>query len=257
MGTRSAQPFSVSHAVVHPALGRILTPHGVSHVEPRVMDVLLVLATACPEPVSRDDLLSRVWGDACVGDDALTRCISILRASLHDLRARPRYIETLSKHGYRLIGPVAFDVRAASSVGNHRAAVVPIAVAVLPFANYAPRRDGDHLCDGFTDLVIARLSANAHLRVTSRTSSMCYKRARRHAGDIAQQLGVRYLVEGSLIRGEGRVRAIVQLIDAHADDHLWSETYATSDGSIDALDGVAERVSAAIARRLAEAPPST
>ena len=57
---RPAQPFSVSHAVVHPALGRIVTPDRVVHVEPRVMDVLIVLAHASPEPVSRDELLSRM-----------------------------------------------------------------------------------------------------------------------------------------------------------------------------------------------------
>jgi TolB-like protein len=227
VSTRFASAFRLAGALVEPALGRITASRGIVHVEPRVMDVLVALARAAPDPVSRQALMVDVWGHACVTDDALTRCVSILRDSLGDDRAHPRFIETHYKHGYRLLPAVAFDADGARPHDARRARgqVSALSIAVLPFVNFATDRADEFLCDGFTDLLIAKLAATGELRVASRTSSMFYKHVHRRIGDIARELDVRYLVEGSLIRDRSSMQAVVQLIDAREDDHVWAHSY--------------------------------
>ena len=91
-----------------PARLCIAGPKGTSRLEPRVMDVLVALAARAPDPVSREALIDAVWGGAVVTDGVLSRCISILRDSLGDDCTAPRFIQTLSKKGYRLLPPVGY-----------------------------------------------------------------------------------------------------------------------------------------------------
>jgi TolB-like protein len=98
-------------------------------------------------------------------------------------------------------------------------------VAVLPMENFSEEPGHDHLADGITEILIADLAKVQGLRVISRTSSMHFKGQRPPLRDIAGQLGVKWIIEGSVIKTGGRVRITAQLIDAVADRHAWAESY--------------------------------
>ncbi len=225
-----AAGFGLAEFRVDPARRSIVGPNGASRVEPRVMDVLVALARRAPNPVTRDELINQVWGGAFVTDGVLTRCISILRERLGDERGRPRFIETLAKHGYRLIAPVTFvddeaPVSAAMPTTALDSARTAIPIVVLPFVNLRGDGADEHLSDGLTELLTASLAGVASLRVIARTSAMAYKRTSKRIREIAADLGVDYLVEGSVLGERGRVQVVVQLIDARTELHLWAQIY--------------------------------
>lgn len=227
---RLTTPFHLAEVRVDPACLRIAGPGGDRRLEPRVMDVLVALAARAPEPVSRDELIDAVWGPAAVTDGVLSRCISILREQLGDDRAAPRFIETLSKKGYRLLPPVAYVEATALPGGadGARARTLPgttVSIAVLPFVNLAGDATDEHVADGLTELMIANLAGIASLRVIARTSSMVYKNARKRVRDIAADLDVDYVVEGSVRREGNRMQVVAQLIEARGETHAWAHTY--------------------------------
>lgn len=248
--------FNLAEIRVDPARLCIVGPRGAFRIEPRVMDVLVALALRAPEPMSREDLMEAVWAHAVVSDGVLSRCISILRERLGDDRAEPRFIETLSKHGYRLLAPVTF-VNDAARPQEPSASVAPpeapatVSIAVLPFVNLAGNAADDHVVDGLTELMIANLAGVASLRVIARTSSMIYKGARKRLREIAVDLNVDYVVEGSLLRDGGRMQVVVQLIEARSEMHAWTQTY-TRDlrDLLTLLNEIARAVAKAVSVRL-------
>jgi TolB-like protein len=98
-------------------------------------------------------------------------------------------------------------------------------LAVLPLQNFSGDAAADHFGDGMTEAIITTLSQISSLRVVSRTSSMPYKHGGKSLREIAGELGVRWIVEGSFIRCGGRIRVTAQLIDAKTDQHLWARSY--------------------------------
>jgi TolB-like protein len=141
-----------------------------------------------------------------VGEGSLTRTISILRKALGGNDAGHAYIATVSKRGYRFVAPVGDDT---APPDDGRAML-----AVLPFENLGAPRRHDYWSDGLTEEMIAQLSRlnPERLGVIARTSSMMFKGTRKRAGEIGRELGVHYLLEGSVRRGRGRVRIAAQLI---------------------------------------------
>jgi len=98
-------------------------------------------------------------------------------------------------------------------------------LAVLPLQNFSGNPEQDYLSDGMTEALIARLSAIHALRVISRTSAMQFKGTRKSVPAIGKELNVDAVIEGSVLRSEGKIRVTVQLIRADTDEHLWSGTY--------------------------------
>ncbi len=249
-------PFHLAEVRVDPARLRISGPGGTRHLEPRVMDVLVTLAARAPEPVSRDELIDAVWGAAVVTDGVLSRCISILREHLGDDRAEPRFIETLSKKGYRLLPAVTFveeksAARALPDASARAAAAPTVSIAVLPFVNLAGDPADEHLADGLTELLIANLAGVASLRVIARTSSMVYKHAHKRVRDIAAELAVDYVVEGSVRRDGGRIQVVAQLIEARSEAHAWAHTYTRElRDLLTLLNEIARSVAKAVSARL-------
>ena len=139
-------------------------------------------------------------------------------------------------------------------------------IAVLPFANLSPDPDNEFFADGLMDEVIADLSGVRALRVISRTSAMRFKRTDLDLRTIARELGVRYILEGSVRRAASSLRVTVQLIDADTDSHLWAEKYS---GGAEDVFAIQEEISRKIvealqvrltdreARALAERPSRT
>ena len=222
------------------------------------MDVLVALASKAPEPVSRADLLDTVWAGAVVTDGVISRCISILRDSVGDDRVGSRFIETLSRRGYRLVPPVTFaEERGAGRTSTGRASrsrPATVAIAVLPFVDLSAAAGDDSLADGLTELMIANLAGVASLRVIARTSSMVYKGARKRLREIAAELDVDYVVEGSVHRDAGRLQVVAQLIDGRSELHSWARTYTRElRDLLTLLNEIAGSVAEAVSARLVPA----
>jgi TolB-like protein/DNA-binding winged helix-turn-helix (wHTH) protein/Tfp pilus assembly protein PilF len=126
-------------------------------------------------------------------------------------------------------------------------AVTIRSIAVLPLENLSGNADEEYFADGMTDELITMLAQYRSLQVTSRTSVMQYKKGHKPLPEIARELGVDGIVEGSVSRGEGRVRVRAQLIYALTDTHLWAESYERASG--DALT-LQQEVARSIAERV-------
>ena len=256
MAARRLTRFDLAEFRIDPARRSITGPQGAFCVEPRVMDVLVALALHAPKPMSREELIDQVWKSAFVTDGVLTRCVSILRDKFGDERGRPRVIETLAKHGYRLMPAVTFiedespapvPATVSTEAGAHHA----IPVAVLPFVDLRGNAADDHLADGLTELLIANLAGIASLRVVARTSSMAYKSTNKRVREIARELGVDYVIEGSVLGSGTRIQVVAQLIEARSELHAWTQTWTRAmRDALTLLNEVAKAVANALSARL-------
>jgi TolB-like protein len=150
----------------------------------------------------------------------------------------------------------------ASDLAQHRSARSSgeLAIAVLPLQNYSADSRHAFFADGMTEALITDLAHIHGLRVMSRTSSMAYKGTTKAVPEIARELGVDLILEGSVVRDEGRVRVTAQLIDAETDRHLWAKSYDRAVRDILSLQAevataIAKEVNIAISPRLAQRFP--
>jgi TolB-like protein/Tfp pilus assembly protein PilF len=163
------------------------------------------------EVLTREELASELWPDAHVDvDNSLNNAVSRLRAALGDDPARPRYVETIGRRGYRLLVPVRVETSDA-----------PRSLVVLPLAAVGPEVD-EWFADGLTEALIAELTRLSGLRVVSATTALRYKGARKPLPMVARELRVDVAVEGSVARSGDRMRVAVRLVDAVADAGLWA-----------------------------------
>ena len=229
----------------------------------RAFDVLAVLATSAGKTIGKDALLDQVWPGLTVEENNLQVQISTLRKVLGD-----GWIVTIPGRGYRLIVP---STGTEPSVGDDRKTLQPPAplpdkpsIAVLPFANMSDRFEQEYFSDGIADDIITELSRNHLLFVIARNSSFSYKGRAIDVKQIARELGVRYLLEGS-VRDNGQcVRVNAQLIDAVAGNHLWAERYDRNRADIFAvqdeitravMNAIEPAISQAELRRALRKPP--
>ena len=147
-------------------------------------------------------------------DHGLNKAINKLRETLDDSADHPQFIETLAKRGYRFIGSLGSASRRIESL------------AVLPLDNFSRDPEQDYFADGLTEALITCLAKISSLQVVSRTSVMRYKGAHgKTLREIAAELGVDGIVEGTVLRSGKRVRISAQLVNASTDKHVWAETY--------------------------------
>ena len=181
--------------------------------------VLALLLKHAGEVVSREELRSHIWGsDTFIDfDRGLNTSINKLRETLGDSADKPTFIETLPRRGYKFIAQVEkLRSRHAPQIDS---------LAVLPLDNLCGDPAEEYFCDGLTEELICALARIASLRVISRTSAMSYKGSRKSLPEVAKELCVDAVVEGSVARSDQRVRINVQLILAPEDRHLWSGRY--------------------------------
>lgn len=181
--------------------------------------ILQILLEQPGKLVPREELQERIWpADTFVDfDHGINNAIKRLRETLSDLAETPRYIETLPRRGYRFIGKLAGEKENA-----HKGTQ---SLAVLPLENLSRDSEQDYFADGMTEALITSLAKISSLRVISRTTVMHYKGVHRPLPEIARQLGVQIVVEGTVLRFGERVRISVQLIETSTDCHLWAESY--------------------------------
>jgi TolB-like protein len=132
---------------------------------------------------------------------------------------------------------------AVTSRSGRSATGASTSIAVLPFTNLSTEPANEYFADGLTDEVIADLSKVRALRVISRTSSMTFKGTTKDVKTIARELGVQYVLEGTVRRADDRLRITAQLIDAGADDHVWADKY---DGTVEDVFAIQERLARVI-----------
>lgn len=234
-------------------LGGLMSGGRNVHLTPKALAVLSFIAERPGEIVTKDQLFSAVWPEVNVGDAALVTCVQELRRALKDDARRPRYIETLHRRGYRFVGKMAVAPPTAAVESNGHALALPNrpSIAVLPFANMSEDPDHEHFADGISEDLITDLSRIHWLFVIARNSTFVYKNRAIDLKQVARELGVRYVLEGSVRRAGKRIRISAQLVDAVTGGHHWAERYDRELGDIFAVqDEITRSVVAAIEPRL-------
>jgi TolB-like protein/Tfp pilus assembly protein PilF len=247
---------------------RLQSPGGLLHrgdqlvpLAPKVAQTLLLLVENAGEVVDKKDLLEKVWRDAFIEEGSLTRTISVLRKALKEGVGGQEFIATISKRGYRFVAPIKELEKPKAASGDGR-----IMLAILPFENLSLDEEQDYFSDGLTEEMITQLGRlnPDRLGVIARTSAMRYKSSGKAIRQIGQELGVDFVLEGSVRRAGGRVRIAAQLIQVADQTHLWAENYDRELGDILSLQSeVARAIAAEIQvkltpreeRRLARAQP--
>ena len=190
---------------------------------PRAFDVLLYLIEHHGRPIDKQELFAQVWKETFVTDSALTQVIKEIRRAIGDNAHAPRYIETVHKRGYRFIARVE---HIPGQTGKVRS------LAVLPLANLSGDPRQEYFADGMTETLISSLAKIRALKVISRTSVMHYKHTDRRLPQIARELGVDAVIEGTVLLAGQRVRVSAQLVRAATDEHLWAESYDRDLGDV-------------------------
>jgi adenylate cyclase len=203
-------------------------------IAPQVFDLLDYLIRNREHVVSKDDLISTVWQGRIVSDAALTTRLNAARSAIGDSGAEQRLIKTLPRKGFRFVGAVR-EVPGRGQAPGEEAAVEPPrpaltlpdrpSIAVLAFANLSDAPEQEYLADGIVDDIITELSRFSELFVIARNSSFQYKGKAVDVRQIGRELGVRYVLEGSVRRVGDRIRIAAQLIDAATGAHRWGERY--------------------------------
>ena len=227
-----------------------------ARLTPRAAAVFTMLAECAPKLVSKQELFERVWKGLTVGDDALTSCIQELRQALGDDARAPRYNETRHRRGYRMVEPITIiGDDAVLRDGHHQGFSLPLpdrpSIAVLPFVNMSGERDQEHFADGVTEDLITGLSRIRWMFVIARNSTVQYTAKHPDVRQVGRDLGVRYVLEGSVRRQGKRLRITAQLIDAIEGVHHWAERYDRELGDFFAVhDEITRSVAAVIEPRL-------
>jgi TolB-like protein len=220
---------------------------------PKALALLSFMAARPGEVIGKEELFGAVWPEVTVGDAALVTCIQEIRSALGDDARRPRYVETVHRRGYRFIGKMAAARLPAANDSRTQPLPLPDrpSIAVLPFDNMSDGPDQEYFADGISDDLITGLSRIHWLFVIARNSSFVYKNRAVDVKQVSRELGVRYVLEGSVRRAGRRIRISAQLIDATTGGHHWAERYDRELGDIFAVqDEITGNVVAAIEPRL-------
>ena len=223
-------------------------------VEPQVFDLLVHLMRHRDRVVTKDDLLAAVWRGRIVSDSALANRINAARGVIGDTGDDQRLIKTLPRKGIRFVGAVrestvnVHPFEAATGVSEKPS------IAVLPFLNMSGNADTDYFVDGVVEDIITALSRNRGFFVIARNSTFTYKGGSVDVKQVSRDLGVRYVLEGSIRVSGERMRLTGQLIEGSSGRHLWADRFACTSGDpFELQDLLVQRVVGAIAPQLEKA----
>ncbi|MDT5120879.1 MAG: adenylate cyclase [Acidobacteriota bacterium] len=226
-------------------------------VEPQVFDLLAYLIQNRHRVVSKDDLVEAVWEGRIVSDATLSSRVNAARNALHDSGEEQRLIRTMIRKGFRFVGTVREEGAAAMVLREPEVELrLPDrpSIAVLPFVNMSGDKDQDYFADGMVEDIITSLSRIKWLFVIARNSSFVYKDRAVDVKEVGRDLGVRYLLEGSVRKVANRVRITGQLVDAEDGHHLWADKYDRDLNDVFALqDEITINVVSAIEPNLRQA----
>ncbi|MBR0913774.1 winged helix-turn-helix domain-containing tetratricopeptide repeat protein [Bradyrhizobium japonicum] len=221
-------------------------------VTPKVFDLLDYLIRNRERVVGKDELIDAIWQGRCVSDAAVTTRLNSARCAIGDSGEEQRLIRTLPRRGFRFVGQVRETLAAEGPAAADGGAETPKpalslpdkpSIAVLPFANLCPDPAQDYFADGMVEEIISGLSRSKSLFVIARHSTLAYKGRAIDVKQIGQELGVRYVLEGSVRKAGNRVRIAGQLIDAATGLNLWTDRF---DSEIEDLFDLQDRLTSSV-----------
>ena len=239
-------------------------------VEPQVLDLLIYLVQNRHRVVSRENLVASIWEGRIVSEATLTSRIYAVRKALGDSGREQKLIRTVARKGHRFVGEVREqpgDISTAAQADApqlphrtredaHRALPLPDrpAIAVLPFTNMSGDTEHEYFSDGITEDIITALSRLRWFFVIARNSSFAYKGKATHIRQIGEELGVGYVVEGSVRHAGDHMRVTVQLNEVATGSHIWAERYDRALADVFAVqDEITEAIMGAIHPSLLQA----
>ena len=230
-------------------------------IAPKVFDLLLYLIQNRAHVVTKDDLIDAVWAGRIVSESTLTSHINAVRKAIGDNGHEQSLIRTFNRKGFRFVG----DVGASQApVGSGSTPVPPVAasvlsedahalpnrpsIAVLPFLNLSGQAEQEYFIDGVVEDIISALSHIRMLFVIARNSSFTYKHQAVDVKQVGRELGVRYVLEGSMRKSESRMRITGQLIDTTSGMHLWAGRF---DGDLKEVFALQDQFAASVVGAMA------
>ena len=224
-------------------------------VEPQVLDLLQYLILKRDHVVSKDELIAAVWNGRIVSESALSSRITAVRHAIGDSGEQQGLIRTFARKGFRFVGEV-LEKQASDEADSTKpllqateiAGRTPLppdkpSIAVLPFQSMSGDPDQDYFADGMVEDIIGALSRMRWLFVIARNSSFTYKGRTVDVKQVGRELGVRYVLEGSVRKSANRVRITGQLIDAATGVHLSAERF---DGDLEDIFDLQDRITASV-----------
>ncbi|MET3841800.1 winged helix-turn-helix domain-containing protein [Bradyrhizobium sp. OAE829] len=237
MQVASGKSFSFGKFILDLRRGCLRTDNREVELRPKSFEVLRFLVENAGRLVPKDEIIETVWPNVTVTDESLTRCISDIRLALED--GDQTVIRTVTRRGYVFEAPVSTGkpdqvsdegvarshARSPSGGKSHGGR---FSLVVLPFVNLSGGHTDDHLADAITDGLTTLLSRIRDAFVIARRIAMTYKGKALDVRQIGQELGVRYVLEGSEQHTGSLVRVSAQLIDVDTGAHLWAERFDAS-----------------------------
>jgi TolB-like protein len=231
---------------------------------PQVFDLLDYLIRNRERVVSKDDLIKAIWNGHNVSDAALTTRLNVARNAIGDTGEEQRLIKTLPRKGFRFIGTVREASRpsGAGAILDGRMEALELAlplpdrpsIAVLPFVNLSSEPDQEYFADGIVEEIITALCRFKTLFVIARNSSFTYRDRAANLKQVGRELGVRYVLEGSIRKSANRVRIAGQLVDTTTGAHIWADRFdATLEDIFDLQDQLSTMIVGAISPKLEQA----
>src|SRR3954454_191815 len=235
-------------------------------IEPQVFDLLIYLVENRDHVVTKDDLIESIWGGRIVSESTLTSRINAARKAVGDTGKDQILIRTIARKGFRFVGDVSvsstqvaplqprtvqLDDAEAEADSVSLAPLDRPAIAVLPFTNLSGEPEQEYFSEGISEDIITALSKLRWFYVIARNSSFIYRGKSVHHQRIGEELGVGYVVEGSVRKDGDQVRITAQLVDVATGSHLWAERYDRSLADVFAVqDEITQAVVAAIEPQL-------
>jgi TolB-like protein/tetratricopeptide (TPR) repeat protein len=226
-------------------------------VEPQVLDLLELLIRNRTRVVSKDEMVAAVWGGRIISESTLSSRIAAVRQAIGDDGEDQRLIRTIPRKGVRFVGTVreAQEPPAATEVTSQERATRSlsmredsrISIVVLPFAYLSSEREHEYFADAIVEDLTTDLSRLSETFVIARSTAMTYKGRTVSVQEIARELQVKYVLEGSVQRLGARVRVNAQLIDTESGGHIWADKF---EGDVTNLLGLSEDVTLCVGRAL-------
>jgi adenylate cyclase len=220
-------------------------------LEPLVFDLLAYLVANRDHVVTKDDLQDAVWSGRIVSESAVASSVAAARRAVGDSGEAQKAIRTIARKGFRFVGEVHEEAGPVLKRSEPTSAPLAVSdrpsIAVLAFANLSSDPEQEFLSDGMADDIITELSQDHSLFVIARNSSFAYKGRAVGMKQIASELGVRYVLEGSTRRNGGQIRVNAQLIDALNGTHIWARRY---DRKVEAVFAVQDEITVAVTRAI-------
>ena len=252
--------FVLGDCIVEPQREHIVVAGETHHIEPKVMQVLVELAANAQQPVSREALLDQVWSDTVVGEEVLSRAVSLLRSTLGDERTNPKYIRTIPRRGYELILPVeplpSPEIARGDVTRETARTTVPVkfmvilggamlvgalvagfallsmqndrnVMVLLPLDVQDPSLGG--IAKGMSDGLHNLISASKGMQLVARSWSFAVRDPNVGVQGIAQQFDADFVLEGALSQPAMQYELALELVDARSGTSVWRQRYSAPD----------------------------